>query len=186
MITKATGWQKTAEMPRAARMDSVMRAVACWATLEEHDSVLDLFCRNSALLGSLSKNLKLHVCGICDNPAEAPYIRRQLSDADIVYAQPFDIPWRNDAFDAVLSSKCLEYNEITPVLREAMRVLKPGGQIVLPTKIFSGKNDNSTDKKSLMCMMEQEGFESVSWRMSGLHGVAVGWKSNRAPYEECV
>ncbi|MBO2517531.1 MAG: hypothetical protein CW338_09740 [Clostridiales bacterium] len=186
MITKAAGWQQTAEAPRSARMDGIMRAVADWATLEEHDSVLDLFCKNGALLGSLSKNLKLHVCGICDNPTEAPFIRRQLSDADIVYAQPCDIPWRDDAFDAVLGSRYLDYNEVIPVLREAMRVLKPGGQLVLATRIFTGKGENSPDKKSLMRMMEQEGFESVSWRFSGLHGVAVSWKNNSPAYEQCI
>lgn len=186
MTTKAAEWQQSAEIPRPARMDSAMRAVADWATLEEHDSVLDLFCSNGALLSSLSKNLKLHVCGICSNPVDAPFIRRQLSDADIVYAQPSDIPWRDGAFDAVLGSRCLDYSEVSSVLREAMRVLKPGGQIVLATKLFSGKSENSPDKKSLMRMMEQEGFESVSWRFSGLHGVAVGWKNNRPPYEECV
>lgn len=44
------------------------------------------------------------------------------------------------------------------------------------TTLFSRKNDAFPEKRELMRMMQSAGFESVSWRMSGLWGVAVGWK----------
>lgn len=105
MITKASGWQNAGVAPKRFHLTSGMRAVRNWVTLEEHDCVLDLFCRDCALLSSLSEKLKLNVCGICRNPEDTRAIREQLYNGDIVYALPHDIPWRDNAFDAVLAGE---------------------------------------------------------------------------------
>ncbi len=177
MITKTSGWQNTEIKEKKNRLTSGMRAVMNWATLEEHDSVLDLFCRDGALLSALCEKLRLNVCGICQDVQYSRELRERLYNSDIVFAEPDDIPWRDGAFDAVLAGELIKKENAERVLCETNRVLKPGGQAVILTKIFCGKKDIYPEKKELMRLMESTGFDHVSWRLSGIWGVAVGWKT---------
>ena len=178
MTTKATGWLERTAEEKPPRLSGVMRAVRNWAVLEEHDTVLDLFCRDGALLSALSKSMRLCVCGICDDPEMPHRIRTQLADSDIVYAEPDDIPWRDNAFDAVLGSELVRKEKLRPMLAETMRVLRPGGQAVMATKMLPFGYDEYPNKGEIMREMQSVGFENISWRISGLWGVAIGWKKN--------
>ena len=54
--------------------------------------------------------------------------------ADVVLAPDGGLPVQDDSFDAVLSSQVLEHVEDPDLyLRECMRVLKPGGTLILST-----------------------------------------------------
>ena len=58
--------------------------------------------------------------------------RSRLRSCDIVYASSGDIPWKEDAFDTVLMRLAGEEEEILRrMLCEALRVLRPGGQLIL-------------------------------------------------------
>lgn len=176
MISKATGWQQDALQERNGRLKGNMRAVMNWAALEEHDAVLDLFCGDGIMLDRISKSIRLYSCGMCSDPGQARAVRESLTDADIVYGSCEDIPWRNNAFDVILGSEMIRRSKIETALREINRVLRPGGQVVLVTKLTDSRSDDIPGKNEVMRLMQANGFENVSWRMSCLHGVAIGWK----------
>ncbi len=117
MISKATGWQGEIHPTYKAHLTGAMRAVMNWATLEEHDCVLDLNCHDGALLNSLNKRLRLNTCGLCPSREKTRLVREANDDSDIVYAQPHDIPWRNDAFDCVLSSELISSDRLSAILQ---------------------------------------------------------------------
>lgn len=176
MISKATGWQNSQYNERPARLKGVMRAVMNWAALEEHDSVLDLNCGDGTMLRKLGSRMRLYSCGMCPDPGEARAARESLDEADIVYGTSEDIPWHDAAFDVVLGTELLKKDRINVSLKEICRVLRPGGQIVLATKLTAGCRDGVPGRTEVMRAMQINGFESVSWRIYGLHGVAIGWK----------
>jgi SAM-dependent methyltransferase len=159
---------------RPPRMMGVMRAIAEWTTIEEHERVLDLACMDGALLAYLTGKYRLRACGVCDNPEHARAVRGLLPDADVLSARPIDIPWRDSAFDVVLSAlSASSYDDFDRVLAEVLRVLRPGGQFVLSAPCAF---DQSATPRSLMRRLQQTGFENVSWRMFRLNGVCIAWK----------
>lgn len=176
MISKATGWQQDAVHERGNKVNSAMKAVINWAALEEHDSVLDLSCGDGVLLREIGKYIRLYSCGLCSDPEQARAVRESLDDADVVYGTSEDIPWKDDAFDVVISSEIMRKAKLDVSLKEINRVLRPGGQFVILTRLAERKRDVYAGKTELMRCMQMNGFESVSWRVSGFHGVAVGWK----------
>lgn len=164
-------WQP---MEKPIRLHGAERAVAAWVTLEEHERVLDLACGDGALLSVLAGKYRLRVCGICESAEQAHAVRGRLDEADVLAARPMDIPWRDNAFDAVLSAKsAFQYEDFDKVLEEIIRVLRPGGQLVLSAPFSL---DEGSSPRNLMRRLQQAGFENVSWRMHRLNGVCIAWK----------
>ena len=130
MLTKA---QTSREMvfpffPQGERLTPFMRACALWATLEEHDKILDMACGSGALLSFLNDRYRLTLCGMCDSPEQARAVRQRLEDADVISARLEDIPWRGEIFHAVLLPVLLRGEEMRQALSEAYRVLRYGGR----------------------------------------------------------
>ncbi len=166
-------WQP-AERP--VHLRRAERAVAAWVTLEEHERVLDLSCGDGALLSVLAEKYHLRVCGICETTEQAHAVRGRLDEADVLSARPMDIPWRDDAFDAVFSTRSArQYEDFDRVLDEVRRVLRPGGQFIMVAPL-SWEESNSP--RPLMRRLQQAGFDNVSWRMHLLTGVCIAWKRN--------
>ena len=164
-------WQP---MEKPIHLHGAERAVAAWVTLEEHERVLDLACGDGALLSVLAGKYRLRVCGICESAEQAHAVRSRLDEADVLAARPMDIPWRDNAFDAVLSAKSAsQYEDFDKVLEEIVRVLRPGGQLVLSAPLSL---DEGSSPRTLMRRLQQAGFENVSWRMHRLNGVCIAWK----------
>ncbi len=166
----------------SASLSPGMRAILAWATIEEHDRVLDLCCQEGALLENFSNKYRLRACGMCEYPEQARDVRARLPEADVIFARPDDIPWQDNAFDVVVCSLLPQSADLPRVFSETLCVLRPGGQFVLSAPTFSlqlfgaGNEDTKLNKRELMRSLQAAGFDEVSWRASGLQGVTVGWK----------
>ena len=152
-----------------------MKACASWAAVEEHDKILDMACGNGALLNQLHQKLKLTLCGMCDTAEHARAVSEQLDGADVIPARMEDIPWRDDTFDVVMLSRSFQ-GDAQRILMEAIRVLKGGGQFVMASSLFSMRGERELSRKEIMRLMQETGFEEVSFRTAGLHGAIIGWK----------
>jgi len=176
MLTKT---QTVARLPLAlggnVRLNAQMRACAAWATLEEHDKILDLACGSGVLLTHLNDRYRLTMCGMCDSPEQARQVRELLDDSDIMFGRMDDIPWRNDTFDALLLPAAMR-GEPRRILEEAYRVLRIGGQMVIAIPMFSMRGEGEMGKREMMRVMQEVGFKEVSYRISGVAGAIVGWK----------
>jgi SAM-dependent methyltransferase len=105
--------------------------------------VLDLGCgRGEVLLACARAGAR--VAGIDYSAAAVEISRDTLSgiDADIRRGDVTRLPWPDASFDAVLSGDVIEHlvpDDAAAMLREAHRVLKPGGRLVLhtaPNRLF--------------------------------------------------
>lgn len=162
------------------RLNAAMRACAAWAAIEEHDKILDMSCGNGALLNHLSNQCRLTVCGMSDTPEQARETREKLGDADVIYARMEDIPWRDNTFDVVLLSTALR-GDARRALGEALRVLRAGGQFVMSAPLFHARGEGELNRREIMRLMQEAGFQDVSFRATGLCGAIVGWKKGKLP-----
>lgn len=177
-----------------ARLTPAMHALAHWAAIDAGDKVLDMACGNGALLRMISQQIECSICGIASSVEQYRSVRGMLPDADILFAQPEDIPWRENSFDVVMCGLPF-YTMEDPgkILKEALRVLKPGGQFLLATAWYpaplrqlynclSGRwEDTHTpvmyNKHEMLATLEAVGFHNVTWRAADMRvGITIGWK----------
>lgn len=164
----------------ALRMNGQMRACAAWSAIEEHDKILDMACGEGALLQHLSEKYRLTVCGMCDSPDKARIARERLGDADVVPGRLEDIPWRNDTFDIVMLPSVIR-GDARRIFDEALRVLKEGGQMTVAASIFKMRLESEVSRRELMRLMQEAGFQDVTFRTSGFYGAISGWKKRQMP-----
>ena len=157
------------------RLSAAMRACVSWAAIEEHDKILDMACGDGQLLAHLNDQLRLTLCGICKEAEQARAVSEMLGEADVVPAPMEDIPWRDDTFDEVLLSVPMK-GEPRRILAEALRVLRPGGQFVMAAQVLPFRNEGELTRRETMRLMQEAGFQEVSFRATGLCGAIVGWK----------
>ena len=196
MITKAQGYRLENEAITAVRskLTAIERGMLTWAVLDPGDKVLDMNLRDGLMLDCLARDLECEICGISDQMESVKHARACLQNADILYASPEDIPWRENSFDAVfLCSWKLEENDSEKALQEALRVLKPGGQLLLglihyPAPLrqmvsFFAKEGSERQQRSLqrktewLKRLKTAGYEEITWQQVDLsNGVAIAWK----------
>ena len=121
-------WLHALGLQDRTHLRGAQKALAQWAIVDDYNNILDLSCQDTRLLRFLSQKYSLRACGIADDPEHARALRLELPDAEIFCARKEDIPWRDQAFDAVF----YQMKKNAPAfdgtfLREAARVLKPGG-----------------------------------------------------------
>ena len=176
MLTKTQATRRFAfAMNAEARLTASMRACAAWAAVEEHDKILDMACGQGALLVRLNDQYRVTVCGMCDTPEQARVARDRLGDADVVPGRMEDIPWRDGSFHVVLLSAPLR-GDVKRILDETLRVMHAGGQFVLSVPLLHPRGEGELGKREIMRLMQEAGFEEVSFRTAGLAGVIIGWK----------
>ncbi len=173
--TEAMGYELAG---KGQHLTSAMKACASWAAVEEHDKVLDMACGNGALLNHMNSKMRLTLCGMCDSADQARAVSEQLGGADVIAARMEDIPWRDDTFDVILLSASLR-GEARRVLSEVNRALRPGGQFVMASSVFSRYCVGETNRREIMRLMQEAGFREVSFRITGLCGAIVGWKKGK-------
>lgn len=102
------------------------------------EQVLEIGCGVGAVLGVLTTDFPgIKVAGIDLEPAQIECATQHLAslginDADLRVGDAAALPWADESFDHVYITWLLEHlSNALPVLREAKRVLRPGGSIVL-------------------------------------------------------
>ena len=172
------------------QLHGAQKALAQWAIVDDYNAVLDMSCGSGRLLRSLSRRYSLRACGIAEDEASARAMQAYLPNAEILCARRADLPWRDGSFDAVFCQINKTEKSADPAfLREAMRVLKPNGQLLiavrgLPEAVCAFREAlgeqaqrSRVKPRDLMRAMEEAGFDDVSYRFAQpLVGVAMGWK----------
>ncbi len=101
------------------------------------ESLLEIGCGAGAVLGIIGQTFPdLKLAGIDLEPKQIEYAQNHLSnlnlDADLRVGDAIALPWDDDRFDHIYAIWFLEHlPDPQPVLREAQRVLKPGGTITV-------------------------------------------------------
>lgn len=183
MLTKTQTAGKLSLLGLHQRLNAAMRACVSWASIEEHDKILDMACGNGNILFYLNDQLRLTLCGMCDSAEQARMVSDLLDGADVIPARMEDIPWRDNTFDEVLLSSPVK-GDAQRIFAEVLRVLRAGGQFVMASSIFSSRNDGELSRRELMRLMQEAGFREVSFRTTGLFGAVVGWKKGKIDEEK--
>ena len=178
MLTKTQTAGKALLLDVQQHLNAAMRACIAWAAIEEHDKVLDMACGNGQMLTRLNDQLRLTLCGMCDTADQARCVSEMLGGADVIPAQMEDIPWRDDTFDVILLSAALR-GDPSRVFLEVLRALRPGGQFVMASSMFSRRGEGEFSRREIMRLMQEAGFREVSYRITGLCGAVVGWKKGK-------
>jgi Methylase involved in ubiquinone/menaquinone biosynthesis len=192
--TQSTISIKKAKQSVSRRLNAGEKGLLQFAVIDDGDTVLQISCSGGALLREMLRKHHCQVCGTTGDMAALRVARQSLPDADIIYAQPDDIPWRDESFSILLCN--VDFGQIEDparLLKEAMRVLKPGGQMLMtltwyPSPIshmlnyFSRQEgfENSNhcySKQEAIATLEVMGFESVTWHTNEFgSSVVIGWK----------
>lgn len=195
MITKVEG-KTLAEgfvLTPGPRLSALEKGMLKWAVVDPEDKVLDANIGSGMMAEYLRRNLLCELCGVSDRMEDVRQARARLQSCDIVYAVPGDIPWREGAFDTVLMKLGGEGQEqLSRMLTEVKRVLKPGGQLILGTRCFPasmqgrvGEEKRYFRQKPMREMLAKLSYEKVSWQRTGLFtGVVIAWKAQKSQVEQ--
>lgn len=195
MITKVQGKTVSGELSVKAcpRLNALEKAMLKWAVVDPEDRVLDASVGRGLMAEYLRRNMQCEVCGVSADMEDVRAARARLQSCDIVYAPMGDIPWREDAFDTVLMQWKGEADALERMLSEVLRVLKPGGQLVLGTACWPAAMNalrrwvavsaegTPVNRLELQTRLTDLSFEQVSWQRTGLGtGVMTAWKRKPA------
>lgn len=105
--------------------------------LEDRDKVLEIGCGNGYYLSLLNRlGMNLNLVGV-DNDKMALSDAKKFIDDDrvkLILADAERLPFKDKSFDKIVMSEVIEHvNDEDLVLKETLRVLKPGGILTLTT-----------------------------------------------------
>jgi SAM-dependent methyltransferase len=173
------------------KLSALEKGLLRWTVAERGDKVLDAYVVNGLMLEYLQRNMECEVCGVSDDMERVRASRSRLSNADICYALREDIPWKPDTFDSVyVNMAAAPFAEST--LREILRVLKPGGQLLVgfttvpnPLRALLGLARPELDEEltrprvraRALTLMHALGLNQITWQRTDLfNSVAIAWK----------
>jgi len=193
MITKAQSkrYAAQASLYRKPKLTALEKGLLRWSVAERGDKVLDVHIGNGLMLEYLNRNMECEICGISDDMECVRLSRSRLMNADIAYATREDIPWKENTFDSVYV-KMVSAPVTEQALSEAMRVLKPGGQLLVGLKTLPTpfrqlaawlRNEGNEElmrpktRDKMLKTMNRLGWKQITWQPTDLlHSVCIGWK----------
>lgn len=176
------------------------------------EKVLEIGCAAGATLAVLAESFSgIEVAGIDLEPRQIEFARqhfasRQLGNPDLRVGDGRALPWSADVFDHVYIMWVIEHmKDSTPLLREAHRVLRPGGTItvtevdytafkVLPPSDawdylesaqyeFYARHGNPVAGRQIGVLLSTAGFADVRSKPVGFHFFAGGGNGLRKHVE---
>ncbi|MFA5839519.1 MAG: malonyl-ACP O-methyltransferase BioC [Candidatus Margulisiibacteriota bacterium] len=103
---------------------------------KEYPAILDLGCGTGALVGMLAdKYPASRIVGIDFAPGMIEYAKSIISYPNVSFTveDAEKLSFKGDEFDLVVSSAALQWMDYKAGIKEAARVLKPGGKFVFAT-----------------------------------------------------
>ncbi|MFB6094253.1 MAG: class I SAM-dependent methyltransferase [Halanaeroarchaeum sp.] len=144
-------------------------------SLEDDDRVLDVGCGTGASTRRVvGADRSVH--GVDLSPAQLAYARTKPAVADVSFAlgDATHLPYRDDAFDVVLSVGSLPYvPDVRTALAEAHRVMVPDGRLLLvgpktPDRVLARRVADAVlrtfDPDSIASTCRSVGFTDVEMR----------------------
>ena len=179
-------------LDKQPRLTALEKGLLRWSMAERGDKVLDAYVGSGLMLVYLQRNMECVVCGVSDDMESVRLSRSRLLNADIVYASLDEIPWRENTFDSVyVKVNAAPLSEQR--LRECLRVLKPGGQLLVgfvsipaPLRQLIGLLRpeaeeaavcNATRYRTLDIMRRLELTQVTMQRADFFTSVGIGWKA---------
>ncbi len=117
---------------------------------QKYGNLLDIGCGTGYLIDMLSKNHKAEYTGLDLSPEMIKEAnKKKIKNATFVEGRSDDLPFEDNTFDIVTCSQSFHhYPETDKPLKEALRVLKPGGLYIIsdtgvgPFRMLGVKIDN--------------------------------------------
>lgn len=117
---------------------------------KEYKNLLDIGCGTGYLIDLLSKDSKSKFTGLDLSPKMIDECnKKKIKNSKFVVGKSDELPFEDNSFDIVICSQSFHhYPETDKPLKEALRVLKPGGFYIIsdtgvgPFKDFGVKFDN--------------------------------------------
>ena len=164
--------------------------LASLAIINEGEKILHISCGDGSLIRWLEEKYQCSISGTTSLHESICAMKLAIPKADVVYCHTEDIPWCDETFSVLLCSHLLSnISDPGKMLASMMRVLKPGGQILIPitysifaplhcsAHYFRSYSKLSYLRCKAMMLLEETGFDTVTWHNHGLSGAAVvGWK----------
>lgn len=129
-----------------AAMDRLNSEVIKEAFLQNGQSVLDVGCGFGGTLASIQANWQdMSLTGVNIDARQLEIAKEQVPTANFVEGDACALPFKESSFDRVLAVECIfHFPSRLRFLKEAARVLKPGGSIAIsdfvPWKIDNSKS----------------------------------------------
>ncbi len=101
--------------------------------IDAPEAVLDIGCGTGALLGAMGARWpQVRLAGVDAAPGMAAVARQRLPAADIRHGVAESLPWGEGTFDLVVTTLSFHHwRDQAQGIREAARVLRPGGLFLL-------------------------------------------------------
>lgn len=141
------------------------RLVADMAALEPGERVLDIGSGSGAALEAAAQVVgPENVAGADPTGPLADKVRRRLPQAEVVEAGAEDLPFPDDSFDVVWTISAFHHwDDRSAGLAEVLRVLRPGGRILLAERQMMGDGGHGLSQREadrLIETLERTGFSA--------------------------
>jgi SAM-dependent methyltransferase len=140
----------------AASKGSFYRAMAAELDLRPDDVLLDVGCGSAGLLVEQASHVS-YVAGLDASEMQVGMARRRLAErvaagtAEIVLGDAAALPWEDGRFSVVTSLDAMKFfPDPAAALREMVRVLRPGGRVVVTVSDAANLPVGSTDRSGTL------------------------------------